>query len=161
MSYNYDLSQKPTFQMLMGNCQSLNALDPCIKVLGYRSDYKKKRNWAIMIAHNGQLMTGYYGWLKYRPAATDRSAHYVFKTVVTVADVYRGQSGFQIGLKTASGFEIETGATGTLEIMKRLADQTLVGNASGEFELTFTVEKKGENAYIEPYFGDIIPLESV
>lgn len=155
MPYNYQLAQQKQYRILFDNQEALNHLRPGIQIVGLREDYKRKRAWAAVVTENGELMTGYYGWSQYKPEKDERPAHYVFKAIIKVHELYRGQSGFQIGLMTTDGYEIETGATGTLEIMKRLAKGELKGNQDGEIELTFVIEKKGENVYVEPYFGKV------
>ncbi|AUE22846.1 hypothetical protein Ah1_00328 [Aeromonas phage Ah1] len=134
-----------------------------IEIVGMREDYKRKRNWCIIIDQTtGQIKTGYYGRYYYRPdeqsPACDRSYHPVFRAELAIKDMYRGQSSFQIDFNTPHDDQtIQFGATGVHMLLSAIAEQK-IDVVAGRFVLNFVLEKKGENVYAEPYFGEIKDL---
>ncbi|AAQ17976.1 hypothetical protein Aeh1ORF307c [Aeromonas phage Aeh1] len=134
-----------------------------IEIVGMREDYNRKRNWCIIIDKTtGQIKTGYYGRYYYRPdeqaPSCERSYHPVFRAELSVGELYRGQSSFQLTFHTPhNDQQIEIGATGVCMLLKAIAEGK-VDVVAGRFVLNFVLEKKGENVYAEPYFGEIKDL---
>lgn len=143
-----------------------NQLLPIIRdleVIGMREDYTRKRNWCIMIDKtNGQVQTGYYGCHYYRPDESaphqERSYHPVFRAELSVGSLYRGQSSFQLSFETPHQVQnIELGSTGVVMLLKAVAEGK-INVVAGRFVFNFVLEKKGENVYAEPYFGEVKDL---